>query len=294
MRGFKHSMSENIQGMIWMLLAVLLFSALHTSIRIASETIHPLEIVFFRNFIGTLVLLPVFLKHGLSPLKTDKVGLLSLRAVLNAGAMALFFTALASAPLADVTALSFLGPIFATLLAVLIMRETVGWKRWAAIFAGFCGALVILRPGIVAIDTGSMMVIIASLLWAGALITIKFLSRSESSLTITLYMTIMMTPLTLVPALFVWTWPTPVDWFWLVLIAALGTFAQYCMTESLRLGDTHVVMPMDYTRLVWLAIIGWFLFGESPDTYTIIGGIIIALSAIYIAWRESRKSKIIV
>ncbi len=283
--------SDNITGMIWMLLAVFLFSALHTQIRYASQDIDALVVVFFRNIFGAIVLVPLLFKHGMAPLKTKRPGMLLWRAILNAGAMSLFFTALATAPLADVTALSFLGPIFATLLAIVIFKEQVGFHRWFAILLGFIGALIILRPGLVEIDDGSILVIIASVMWAGALMVIKALSKTESSLTITFYMTIMMTPITLVPALFVWQWPEGTTWVWLISIGISGTLAQYCMTESLRLGETHVVMPMDYTRLVWLAIIGWFLFQETPDFYTIIGGIVIAASATYIAWRESRKHK---
>lgn len=285
------SLSDNIIGMGWMLLAVLMFSGLHVQIRIASEQIDVLEVVFFRNLFGTLVLVPLLFKHGLEPLKTKRPGMLLWRAVLNAGAMSLFFSALAIAPLAEVTALSFLGPIFATMFAVLIFREKVGYHRWFAIALGFIGALIILRPGLVEIDQGSLMVLVASILWAGALIVIKALSKTESSLTITFYMTIMMTPLTLIPAIFVWTWPEGTTWLWLLSIGAIGTIAQYCMTESLRLGETHVVMPMDYTRLVWLAVMGWIWFQEIPDLYTIVGGIVIATSASYIAWRESKKLK---
>ncbi|MTI09845.1 DMT family transporter [Curvivirga aplysinae] len=287
----KHNLSENITGMIWMLAAVLLFSAMHAMIRIASHDVDILVVVFFRNFFGMFVLVPLLFKHGLTPLKTKRPGMLLWRAILNSGAMTLYFTALAVAPLADVTALSFLGPIFATVLAILMFKEQVGYHRWFAIIIGFIGALIILRPGMVEIDTGSILVIIASVLWAGALMVIKLLSRTESSLTITFYMTIMMTPLTLIPALFVWSWPSAEGWLWLLGIGLLGTIAQYAMTESLRLGDTHVVMPMDYTRLIWLAILGWLLFAEEPDFYTIIGGIVIAFSASYIAWRESRKPK---
>ncbi|WP_420549152.1 DMT family transporter [Curvivirga sp.] len=287
----KHNLSENITGMIWMLVAVLLFSAMHAMIRVASHDVDVLVVVFFRNFFGMFVLVPLLFKHGLTPLKTKRPGMLLWRAILNSGAMTLYFTALAVAPLADVTALSFLGPIFATVLAILMFKEQVGYHRWFAIIIGFIGALIILRPGMVEIDTGSILVIIASVLWAGALMVIKLLSRTESSLTITFYMTIMMTPLTLIPALFVWSWPSAEGWLWLLGIGLLGTIAQYAMTESLRLGDTHVVMPMDYTRLIWLAILGWLLFAEEPDFYTIVGGIVIAFSASYIAWRESRKPK---
>lgn len=280
-----------LKGIAWMLLSVLLFSAMHAMIKRVSTDIHPFEIAFFRNLFGFVVLAPIFMKQGLAPLRTKRIGLLTWRAVFNATAMAMYFLSISLIPLADATALSFTAPIFVTLLAVPILGERIGINRGLAIICAFAGAMVILRPGFQEIEIGTVLVLVSALFWASAILVIKVLSRTESSVTVTAYMGLLMTPISLIPALFVWSWPT---WEMLGLLAVmglLGTIAQYAMTEALRFGETHVVMPMDYTRLLWLAAAGWLFFQEVPTIYTWIGGLMIAGSASYIAWRESRKGR---
>lgn len=282
---------SNLKGMLWLLCAALLFSTMHSLIREVSSGVHPFEIAFFRTFFGLVALIPVFLKQGLEPFRTTRPGLLAWRAVINSVAMALFFYSISVTPLADVTALSFTAPIFVTILAIPILGERVGLTRWAAIAIGFAGALVIIRPGFQAVGVGTAAVLISAVLWATALIIIKILSRTESSLTITTYMGVMMTPLTLIPALFVWTWPSWEHLGILAGIGAMGSVAMYCLAEGLRNGDTHVVMPVDYTRLIWMALAGYLFFQEIPTVFTWIGGLMIAGSASFIAWREGQANR---
>ena len=124
------------------------------------------------------------------------------------------------------------------------------------------------------------------MIWAFALLVIKTLGRTDSSATIISYMALLMIPLSLVPALFVWRWPDPLEWAWLVAIGLLGGIAQFCMTEALRQADTAVVMPFDFFRLVWVTVIAWLAFAEHLDLYTWIGGAVIFASTLYIAYRE--------
>jgi drug/metabolite transporter (DMT)-like permease len=282
---------SNLIGMGWMFLAGLCFSGMHASIRYVGQDLHPFEIAFFRNLFGLLALSPLFLRYGFAPLKATRPGLLSIRAVLNLGAMLAFFSALTLAPLADVAALGFTAPIFATALAIPVLGETVGWRRTAAIAVGFLGAMIIIRPGFSEIDLGHGLVLVSSLLWAVAMLVIKQISKTDSSLTITLYMGIMLTPLSLPFALAVWIWPQPHHWVWLVGIGILGGLAQLGLTEALRRGETAVVMPMDFFKLLWAALLGFFIFGQQPGLYTVLGGLVIFGAATYIALRETRLSK---
>jgi drug/metabolite transporter (DMT)-like permease len=160
-----------------------------------------------------------------------------------------FFYALSITPLSEVTALGFTAPIFTTLLAALVLGEIVGARRWAAVIVGFVGALIILRPGFVEVGPGQMLVVFSSLVWACALLVIKTLSRTDSSATIIAYMALLMIPLTLAPAAFVWRWPDGAQLFWLVLVGLLGGGGQLCMTEALRRADTAAVMPIDFCKL---------------------------------------------
>ncbi len=279
---------NNMAGMGWMFLSTLSFVAMHGSIAHIGQELHPFEIAFFRNLFGFLTLTPLFLKFGFGPLKAKRPGLLSLRAVVNLAAMLAYFTALTMAPLADVSALGFTAPIFTTMLAVLLMGEKVGWRRAIAIAVGFLGAMIVIRPGFTVLETGHLLVLSSALLWAGAMIVIKMIARTESSLTITLYMGIMMTPLSLPFAIPVWTWPAAETWIWLVAIGALGGAGQWTMTEALKLGDTAVVMPVDFCKLIWAAVIGYIFLNQTPGVFTFVGGGVIFAAALYIGLREAR------
>lgn len=276
-----------LSGVAFMLVSTLLFAAMHGSIRhVAAGGIHPFEIAFFRNLFALLVVLPWFVRHGLGPLRTRRIGLHALRAVFNIVAMLSFFYALTVAPLAEVTALGFTAPIFATVLAVLVLGEVVGVRRWGAVVVGFVGTVIILRPGFETIGLGQSLTLLSSLAWAWALMVIKVLSRTDSSVTIVTWMALSMIPLSAVPAAFVWHWPDGGQLLWLVLIGLLGGSGQYCVAEALRRSDAGLVMPVDFCKLLWVSVIAWLAFGEVADLYTWLGGAVIFASTVYIAYRE--------
>jgi drug/metabolite transporter (DMT)-like permease len=269
-----------------MLLCGLSMSAMHASIRHVSAGLHPFEIAFFRLVFGLLPLLPWFIKLGWSPLKTKRPGMIVFRGVLNLVCMLAFFVALAITPLAEVTVLVFTAPIFATMLAVFVFGEKVGLLRWGAIGFGFLGALVVLRPGFEALSLGSALALFAAIVWGVCLIIIKSLGKTDSSLTITVYMSLVMAPLSLLPAVLVWQWPTAEQFLWLAAIGIFGGIGQMAMAEALRIGDTHVVMPIDFVRLIWISAIAYVVFAEVPGFYTWLGGAMIFAATGFITWRE--------
>ena len=263
------------------------FSIMHALVRHVSGELHPFEIAFFRNVFGLIVIVPWLMRYGLGLLKTPKLELHLLRSGLNVIAMLCFFYALSVTPLSEVAALSFTAPIFATILAVLVLGEVVRMRRWLAILFGFAGTFVAIRPGFAEVGLGSMLLIIQAVLWAGALVVIKILGRTDSSITIAAYMTLLMIPLSLVPALLFWQTPSLDQLGWLVLIGVIGTLAQLLMTQALKEGEAAVVMPVDFFKLIWAAILGYVFFAEVPGVYTWIGGTMIFAAATYIAYRES-------
>jgi drug/metabolite transporter (DMT)-like permease len=267
------------------------FSCMHALVRHVSVELHSFEVAFFRNFFGLLVLMPFFLRHRLGILSTEQPRLHLLRGALQVGAMTMFFTALTLAPLARISALSFTAPLFAALLAMLVLGETMRARRVVALVLGFAGALIIIRPEGFALDTGSLLVLGSSVCWATALILIKHLSRRDSSVTLTAWMGIVMTPLSLLPALFVWRWPQPTTMAWLVLLGCAGALGQLAMAEGFRRADATMVLPFDFTRLVWASLLGYFLYSEVPELRTWIGGSIIFASTTYIAFREARLAR---
>jgi drug/metabolite transporter (DMT)-like permease len=285
--GFRAALDNPaLRGIGLMFVSTFFFAAMHGSIRYLSASIHPFEIALFRNVFAMVVVLPWFFRYGIAPLRTQRFGLHALRATLNIMAMLSFFYALSITPLSEVTALGFTAPIFTPVLAALVLGEVVRARRWTAIAVGFLGTLIILRPGFAAIGFGQMLVLFSSMIWACALLVIKTAGRTDSSATIIAYMALLMIPLSLVPALFVWQWPDLGQWGWLIAIGLLGGIGQFCMTEALLQADTAVVMPFDFFKLIWATLIAWLAFGEGLDVFTWIGGAVIFASAIYIAYRE--------
>jgi drug/metabolite transporter (DMT)-like permease len=280
--------SGNLYGMTLMLGATIVLIGQHTMVKYLSTDLHTFQIVFFRTVTALVFFLPWMLQSRQSILHTRRLGLHLVRAALQMVSALSFFFGLAVTPLATVTALHFTAPVFATLIAVFVLREAISVRRWSAIFLGFAGTYVILRPGLAEVPFGALMVVVSALSWGVAMVLIKILSRTDSSVTTTAYMYLLMTPMTFVAALIDWRWPTLAQYGWLLLIGVTGAAAHLLMAESLKQGDTHVVTPIDFFRLIWAALIGYFLFGEIPDAFTWIGGSMIIVSVSYIVWREHR------
>tara|TARA_B100000470_G_C19728006_1_gene363205 strand:- start:329 stop:979 length:651 start_codon:yes stop_codon:yes gene_type:complete len=200
----------------------------------------------------------------------------------------MFFYAVSIAPLADVIALSFTAPIFATILAIVFLGEVVGVRRWTAIFVAFLGMLIILRPGLAEISQGQFLAMASSALWACSLIMIKILGRTESSITIIAYMIIFQAPVSGLAAMTVWITPTLEQVCVMATMGVLGTVGQWLLIEALKAGDTNVVMPFDFLKMIWAVLLGFLFFNELPDLFTWIGSAVIFSSAVYIAWRESK------
>lgn len=279
------------RGIMLMALSTVFIGLMHVLIRYVSAELHPFQIAFFRNLFGLVLFLPFFVKYGLGPLRTKRLPMHALRGALNIGAMLMYFMALAIAPIAEVTALGFTAPIFAALLGILILGEKVRFRRWAAIVLGFAGTLIILRPGFQEIGLGQLLVCCSTFLWGITLIVIKQLGRTESSITITIYMNLLLSVFSIVPAILVWRMPTLEAWGLLFLLGILGTLGQVAIAQSLKEAEAGIVMPLDFLKLVWVSIFGWFLFGEGLDVFVWVGAGIVLGSASYIAYRESRLGK---
>ena len=275
-----------MRGIVLMCLSTVAFSIMHGLVRFVSEVLPPFQIAFFRNIFGLAFLLPLLMRSRFAVLRTRQIGLHALRGVINMAAMLMFFTALSISPIAKVTALGFTAPIFMAILAVIVLGERFRIYRWSAIFLGFVGMLIILRPGLVVIDTGALLVIGSAVLWAVAMLIIKIQSRTESSLTIVAYMGIFLGVFSIAPALWVWQ-PFELQTLGLmVLIGLFGSIAQMAISESLKETDPTALMPFDFLKLIWTAMIGAWFFAEIPDMFTWIGATVIFSSGLFIAFRE--------
>lgn len=277
----------NVIGIGWMVASTFVAVSTHAMIRhVAEGEMHAFEVAFFYNLFTLPIILPLIARNGAGILRTRRHGLMFVRAVLHLSSMLLFYVGLTLAPLAAASALTFLAPLFAVILAALFLREGFSSRRWIALAVGIAGMLVIVRPGPSALDSGALYFVGAASLWGAVLVIIKFMSRTESSATIISWMALMMTPLALLPALFVWTTPHWTDIAWLAAAGFLGAFAQWALTQALKTGSTNAVMPIDFLRLVWGALIGFAIFTEIPDIYTWVGGAVIFGSSMWLTWRE--------
>ena len=279
---------QNVRAAAWITVGTIFFAANDAMVKSVGAEIHPIQMALFRYAIGFVLLSPIFLRLGRSGLATKRPGMHFMRALIAGIGQAGVFYAVVHLKLADATAISFSRPLFVTVLAVLILGETVEWRRWAATLVGFGGVLVMLRPGQIGIDPASIVAVVCALLFGLGLILIRFLARTEPAPRILFYYHAFGVLMFAGPAAWLWTPPTAFQWFLLLMIGALTTAAMVCFVRGFTIGEASVVGPMEYTRLVYAALIGFFVFSEVPDAGTWAGAAIIVASTIYIARHEAK------
>jgi len=272
----------------WLMLgSTLSFGFMALAIRYATAYVPTQEVAFFRNAFGLVALLPMLMRPGRTPLKTQQLPRYFMRSVIGLASMLCAFWALGHLPMAQAISLSYSTPLFVTIAAVLWLGETVRMRRWAAVVIGFIGVLVIVRPGTGSFSAGSLVAVAAAVLSSIVAIQIKQLTRVDSADTVVFYTYVFWVPLSLIPALFVWVWPTGTAWLWLALTGVLGTLGQLLWTRALRLGDVSALTPISFMQLPLVSVMAWLLFGEALDRWTVIGALIILGSNAYIAHREA-------
>lgn len=284
-------MSSNLRGILYMIAATMFLTSMSSMARALTDDMHALQIAALRNVFGLVLMAPVLLRAGKASIRTNHMGLMAGRGFLNAIAMVSFFIALGMIPLAEVSALNFTVPLFVTLMAIFFLGEKITKVRIIGLLAGFAGALIVIRPGLGIISGGAVYAMIAAASWAGAVIIIKRLSRTDSSVTITFYALVFLTVFTLPPSLFVWKWPTLEQYLILALIALCGTVGQVLFAQSMKSADATLVMPFDFSKLIWASLFGYFLFSEVPTLWVLLGGTVIFASATWIALAERNAAR---
>jgi drug/metabolite transporter (DMT)-like permease len=267
--------------------AALCFAGLSAQVKFLSSDLHGFVITFWRNFWGLFFMLPWLFRQGLGELSWPRIRMFTLRSALSLASMLCGFTSLHYLTLANATALSFTAPLFATVLAALVLGEMVRRRRWSATIVGFIGVLIVLRPGVSGFGIGEILALAGAFLTALVIIVVKQMSRTEPSNAIVAYMVLLLTPMSLVTALPFWSWPAPGDWVFIVGMGLAGTLGHVCWTRAISMADASVVVPFDYVRLIFTIAIGMIAFAEQPDVYTLVGSGIIVLAGIYIARREA-------
>lgn len=281
--------SNTLKASLLMLLSAALFAGMAIAIRLASAHVHAFEIAFFRNFFGLTFALPLLSKLGFGLLKTERLPLYFLRCLIGLGAMLTGFWALVHLPLSQAIALSYTTPLFVSIGAAIFLGEVIRARRICALSLGFVGTCVILKVwsfNASWLSSGVWIAVLSSALGASAAVSIKFLSRTESAEAIVFYMVLIMTPLSLLPALAVWSWPNALGWLYLALTGAFGTAAHIAMTRAYKLGEVSALTPINFVQLPIISVASWLLFSDLPDRYTVFGALIVFSATVYIAHRE--------
>jgi drug/metabolite transporter (DMT)-like permease len=273
------------------LIAIACLSAMFALIKLASvRGVSLVEALFFRQLVAVPIALALVLAGpGIASLRTARIGRHATRAVVGLIGMISNFGAAILLPLAEATTLQFTVPMFATILAILLLGEVAGPHRWAAVIVGFAGVLLVVQPGSGHFPlVGGLVGLFAAFMVALVTTQIRELGRTESALTTVFWFSFLSVPVLGVAYLFVARAHVPLDWALLVAIGAIGGLAQVALTASLRWASVSTVVPMDYSSLIWATLFGWLLFGAFPGTSTWLGAPLIIASGLYIVWREHR------
>ncbi len=250
----------------------------------------PMEIAFFRYLVGFVILSPVFLKMGKEGLKTARPGIHLLRLVLACIAQVGVFLSVIHLHLADATAISFSRPLFTTIVAVFLLSELVSRKRWIATGIGFIGVVIMVRPGHAGYDPIALIAVGAAMTFAVANVLIRLMSSTEPPNRILFYYHLGGTLVFLGPTIWLWVRPVGVEWLLLAAIGALTTIGMIGFVRGFSAGEANAVGPMEYVRLIYAALLGYYIFAEVPDLWTAVGATIIVGSTLYIARDEHYRS----
>lgn len=274
-----------------MLGSTVLFGLMAVMIRLASASLHTFEIAFFRNFFGLLAALPLLLRHGPGLLRTDQFPRYLFRCLVGICSMLAGFWAIGHLPLAQAVSLSYSTPLFVTIAAAALLGEQVRARRWIAVALGFLGVLLIVRPGSAEFSSGTMVALLAALLSSIVAIQIKQLSATEPADRIVIWTTLLWVPMSLVPALGVWVWPQGITWLYVIAAGVFGTGGHMLWTRALKLGEVSALTPISFMQLPIVGVLGWVLFDETLDRWTVLGALVILGANAYIAHREATLAR---
>ena len=276
------------------LVAVICLAVMFVTVRLAdARGVHLIESLFYRQALALPVVFGwIAMTGGIRTIRTRRIGVHATRMAIGMTGMALNFLSYILLPPAEATTIGFTMPIFGTILSALILREHTGAHRWAAVLIGFAGVLIMVRP-----DSGHFPLNGVAVAICGALVTasvslvLRELGRTEHAGVIVFWFTLLSVPPLGVAMLFVAQPHDPATWGLLLLIGVVGGIAQICLTGALRWAPVSVVLPMDYSSIIWTAMLGWAIWGDWPMNTTWLGAALIIASGLYIAWREHVRAR---
>ncbi|MEM7408160.1 MAG: DMT family transporter [Pseudomonadota bacterium] len=281
----------NVRGAFWMLLASVGFTGMAVSIKLAGQTMPVFELVVLRAVFALVVISPAIFRAERGFFKSSRPGAHVVRSLFGICGVTTMMLALTHLDLALATTLSFTRTLFMIVLAVLFLNEVIRWRRTGATLIGFAGVVICIAPGGAGFDPWTLVGVLAAVFAAGVTTMIKRLTSTEPPLRILVWSYVIMTLIALGPAL--WTWRTPglLELGYIALMGVFSAWGQSCMVTALKAGEVTAVAPFEYSRLVFAAAIGFFIFAEVPTGAAWFGTALIVGSTLYIAVREARLKR---
>jgi drug/metabolite transporter (DMT)-like permease len=280
-----------IQALVWSAAAGLIFVGLNALMRQLSLELSAFQTQFLRYLMGLLVLLPLMLRSGLADLRPVSLRGQFLRGAVHTLGLLVWFAAVPHITLADTTVIGFTTPIFIMLGAALFLSEPMRGSRWVAAGLGMTGVLIVVGPRL----TGEggvhlLLMLLSAPIYAVSFLLTKALTRYERPSVIVLWQAITVTLLSLPLALTDWQWPSLAQWSAFLVCGILGSGGHYCLTRSYVNADISATQSIKFLELVWAAAIGWLVFGDPLSQWTVVGGLVICASTVWIARREARAA----
>lgn len=286
-----HSADRPALGIVLMLTGIAGFAVMDATIKWLTADYSITQVVALRSWFGLPLLCLFALRGGgVKALRSRRPAIHIARYLLVLALSFSFFWALSQMKLVDAIAITFAAPIFITALSVPLLKEAVGLHRWAAIGVGFFGVLVMLRPGAGVFQWAAVVVIGSAVVYALLMITTRAFKATETTATLMLYPQLGMSLTGIVLAPFFWVTPSLVDLGLFALAGTFGSVGVMCVTHAFRLGPAAVISPFEYSALIWASLLGFLLWDELPDTFTLIGAAIVVASGLYIIYRETIKT----
>ena len=258
-----------------------------SGIKLLSQDLNPFMIAFYRCLFGVIIMLPFMIYNYPEAWKTHNIKLQFVRSAINVYSMISWFTAIGTLQLEKAAAIGFTTPLFTTILAIIFLGEVIRIQRITALIIGFIGILVVIRPGYIPFESGALWLLSAAITFSIVIIIVKKLTEKDSSLTTAFYQMAFMVPPTFFIALFFWESININQFLLFIFVAIAGFITQFSFAQCLKMAETTFIMPIQFTKLIWLSLIGYFFFMEVPDIWTWIGASIIFSSILFIAYREA-------
>jgi drug/metabolite transporter (DMT)-like permease len=275
------------KGIALILLSTTFLGVSDVTAKYLSASLPSIEIAWVRFLVFALIMVPAMVPGSpLFAMRTSRVGLQLMRGAALLGSSLFFITGLRYLPIAEASATGFVAPLFVTALSIVLLSEKVGVRRWLATATGLLGVLIILRPGTGAFHAAAFFPLISALAWAATLIMTRMMSGREHAITIMTYSSIAGVAILSVLVPFVWVAPSWHAVMFGILIGVASTAGQWIVVLAFRYADASVLAPFSYTQLVWVSTLGFLIFGEVPDAWTVVGAAFIVASGLYTAHRE--------